>query len=114
MEEEYFEISEKVAEKINSRKGRLIAIGTTVVRSLETVAENGLVIEKSGWTDLYIYPGYKFKIVQGLLTNFHLPKSTLLLLVSAFAGKDLIMKAYKEAIKHKYRFYSFGDCMLIL
>jgi len=114
MEEEYFEISKESAEKINNRKGKLIAIGTTVVRTLETIAKNGKVRESSGYTSLYIYPGYKFKIIEGLLTNFHLPKSTLLLLVSTFAGRDLIMKAYKEAIKEKYRFYSFGDCMLIL
>jgi S-adenosylmethionine:tRNA ribosyltransferase-isomerase len=85
------------------------------VRTLETVMqEHGKIIPTSGWTDIFIYPGYEFKVVNGLITNFHLPKSTLLMLVSAFLGKDLTMKAYETAVKEKYRFFSFGDAMLIL
>lgn len=116
MEKEYFEISEELFEKINSVKknrGRVFAVGTSVVRALETIAEDKNKILK-GWTDKFIFPPYDFKMVDGLVTNFHLPKSTLFLLVSAFAGKELILKAYQEAIKEKYRFYSYGDAMLIL
>ena len=90
-------------------------VGTTATRTLETVAdENGLIHPKEGWADLFIYPGYKFKIVDMLLTNFHLPQSTLLMLVSAFAGKEKILQVYQEAIQQKYRFYSYGDAMLII
>jgi S-adenosylmethionine:tRNA ribosyltransferase-isomerase len=89
-------------------------VGTTSVRVLECCAGPGGFTARSGWCDLFIHPGYTFKAVDRLLTNFHLPKSTLLLLVSAFAGRDLIMKAYEKAVKEKYRFYSYGDCMLIL
>ena len=116
MEEEYFEISRESVERINSVKknrGRVFAVGTSVVRTLETMAESKGKICK-GWTDKFIYPSYDFKMVDGLITNFHLPKSTLFLLVSAFAGKELILKAYQEAIKNGYRFYSYGDAMLIL
>lgn len=117
MHSEYFLISENSAKKINKSKAkgnRVIAVGTTSVRLLESVAEdNGKVKPKRGFTDLFIYPGYKFKVVDGLITNFHLPKSTLLMLVSAFAGRDFVLNAYKEAIKLKYRFYSYGDSMLI-
>jgi len=89
-------------------------VGTTSLRTLETVADdNGFVKAQSGWTDIFIYPGYKFKIVDELITNFHLPESTLLMLICAFANKDLIMKAYNKAIEEKYRFFSFGDAMLI-
>ncbi len=118
MEEEYFEISEETAKIINSAKiegKKILACGTTVTRALESAAtKKGTVRSLSGWTSLFIYPGYKFKIINALLTNFHLPKSTLLMLVCAFAGRDFIMRAYHEAIRKKYRFYSYGDCMLII
>jgi len=117
MEPEYFEISEAATRKLNeakSRGKRLVAVGTTSVRVLESCAGPQGFTPQTGWCDLYIHPGYVFKAVDRLLTNFHLPKSTLLLLVSAFAGRDLIMQAYEEAVKEKYRFYSYGDCMLIL
>ncbi|MCD6412149.1 S-adenosylmethionine:tRNA ribosyltransferase-isomerase, partial [bacterium] len=121
MGEEEIEIEKEVAEFLNQAKEnsqRIIAVGTTVVRTLESFAfktKKGFRV-KSGRkkTNLFIYPGYQFKIVDALITNFHLPKSTLLLLVSAFASKELILKCYQEAIKRKYRFFSFGDAMLIL
>ena len=117
MHEEYFEISPSAANLINTYKP-VIAVGTTTVRALESaakkVANKWIVIPQKGYTDLFIYPGYNFKIVDMLVTNFHLPRTTLLLLVSAFAGRDLIMKAYNEAIKTRYRFYSYGDAMLIV
>ena len=119
MHTEHYEISEDAASRLNearARGGRIIAVGTTTVRTLETVAaksSDGLFHACSGDTSIFIYPGYKFLSIDGLITNFHLPKSTLLMLVSAFAGKDLIMKAYEHAIKEKYRFFSFGDAMLI-
>ena len=92
----------------------MICVGTTSCRTLESAAgEDGILQAKSGWTDIFIYPGYRFKIMDGLITNFHLPESTLLMLVSAFAGKDHIMAAYKEAVKERYRFFSFGDAMMI-
>ena len=105
MHEEYFEIPKETAEAVKQAK-RVVAVGTTVVRALESGGVDGS-------TDLFIYPGYKFKVVDALITNFHWPKSTLIMLVAAFAGKDFVMKAYQEAIKEKYRFYSFGDVMLI-
>ncbi|RJR42207.1 MAG: tRNA preQ1(34) S-adenosylmethionine ribosyltransferase-isomerase QueA, partial [Deltaproteobacteria bacterium] len=117
LEPEYFELSATAADKLNAARSqgkRLAAVGTTSVRVLEYCAGPGGFAARSGWCGLYIHPGYRFKAVDRLLTNFHLPKSTLLLLVSAFAGRDLIMKAYEEAVKEKYRFYSYGDCMLIL
>jgi S-adenosylmethionine:tRNA ribosyltransferase-isomerase len=117
LEPEYFELSAPAAQRLNEAKSngqRLTAVGTTSVRVLEYCAGPGGFTARSGWCDLFIHPGYTFKAVDRLLTNFHLPKSTLLLLVSAFAGRDLIMKAYAEAVKEKYRFYSYGDCMLIL
>ena len=105
------------AEKINKTKqngGRIISVGTTSTRVLESIAnEQGLVREVEGDTNIFIYPGYKFKCVDALITNFHLPESTLLMLVSALAGKDYIMNAYEEAVKEKYRFFSFGDSMFI-
>ena len=114
MEEEYYEIGEEAAEAINAAS-RVIAVGTTSTRTIESVAdERGRIRAASGYTGLYIYPGFQFKRVNGLITNFHLPKSSLLLLVSAFAGKDLIGTAYRKAMAEKYRFYSYGDCMLIL
>ena len=117
MHSEHFYIKAEDAEKINKAKKeghRVIAVGTTSCRVLETVAdENGMVKETEGDTSIFIYPGYKFKCLDALITNFHLPESTLIMLVSALAGKDFIMKAYKEAVEQKYRFFSFGDAMLI-
>ncbi len=117
MHSEYFELSQTSANRINVAKeeGRkIVAIGTTSVRALETVASGCSVSPYQGYTDIFIYPGYQFKVVDTLVTNFHLPKSTLLMLVSAFAGHDFILEAYQEAIAQKYRFYSYGDAMLIL
>ena len=117
MHTEHFYIKKEDAEKINNAKTkgkRVIAVGTTSCRVLETIADkNGMVKETEGDTGIYIYPGYKFKCLDGLITNFHLPQSTLLMLVSALAGKEYIMEAYKEAVKEKYRFFSFGDAMFI-
>lgn len=114
MEEEHYEISSEAAEIINNA-GRVIAVGTTCTRTLEGAAdERGRITPGRSSTDLFIYPGYRFKRVDALLTNFHLPKSTLYLLVCAFAGADLIQEAYRRAIEERYRFYSYGDCMLIL
>ena len=118
MHEEFYEVSEEAAKIVNDARkagGRVIAVGTTSTRTLETVAdENGILHAESGWTNSYIYPGYHYKIVDGLITNFHLPKSSLLMLVSALAGKDKIFRAYDHAVAEKYRFFSFGDAMLIL
>ena len=118
MHEEYFRVAPEQALAMNRAREaghRLYAVGTTVVRTLEScVDETGKIHPMSGSTDLFIYPGYRFRAVDRLVTNFHLPKSTLLMLVSAFAGKDLIMRAYQEAIRERYRFFSFGDAMLIL
>eukprot|EP00112_Aurelia_sp_Birch-Aquarium-sp1_P009733 Seg21153.1 transcript_id=Seg21153.1/GoldUCD/mRNA.D3Y31 product="S-adenosylmethionine:tRNA ribosyltransferase-isomerase" protein_id=Seg21153.1/GoldUCD/D3Y31 len=114
MHSERYILSAKTAENINSAR-KVTAVGTTVTRVLESLGrENNSLSEASGETDIFIYPGFKFTIVDRLLTNFHLPKSTLIMLVSAFAGKDLIMEAYRQAVVEKYRFYSYGDCMLIL
>ena len=117
MHKEHFYIKKEDANKINNVKqkgGRIIAVGTTSCRVLESIAdENGKVEETEKDTNIFIYPGYKFKCVDALITNFHLPESTLLMLVSALAGKDYIIKAYKEAVKEKYRFFSFGDAMFI-
>lgn len=118
MHEEYFEISAQASEIINNTKrqgNKVIGVGTTSVRAIETAASaKGYVKPCKGWTDIFILPGYKFKVIDSIITNFHLPKSTLLMLVSAFAGRELIMDAYDEAIKKRYRFFSFGDAMLIL
>ncbi|MGQ8872423.1 tRNA preQ1(34) S-adenosylmethionine ribosyltransferase-isomerase QueA [Paenibacillus sp. TSA_86.1] len=119
MHEEYYSLSQETADLINQTKQRgnkVFAVGTTSCRTLETVGskfEDGVLQESSGWTSIFIYPGYSFKIIDGMLTNFHLPKSTLVMLVSALAGREHIMHAYEEAIKEKYRFFSFGDAMLI-
>ncbi len=117
MHSEYLEVSEEVATKIadaRARGGRVIAVGTTVVRSLESAAnETGVVQPYRGDTDIFIYPGYRFKVIDALLTNFHLPESTLLMLVCAFAGKDNVMNAYHHAVKEKYRFFSYGDAMFV-
>ncbi len=117
MHSEHFYIKQEDVDKINQAKQkgkRVIAVGTTSCRVLESIAnEKGQVKATEGDTQIFIYPGYQFKILDGLITNFHLPQSTLLMLVSALAGKDYIMKAYEEAVKEKYRFFSFGDAMFI-
>ncbi|MEZ0386391.1 MAG: S-adenosylmethionine:tRNA ribosyltransferase-isomerase, partial [Verrucomicrobium sp.] len=98
-----------------NKAGRVLAVGTTATRTLESIAQQHLPLQAAeGATSIFIYPPYEFKVVGALLTNFHLPKSTLMMLVSAFAGKELIFRAYEEAIRERYRFYSYGDCMLIL
>lgn len=118
MHAEYYEISAETAALINhtkSKNGRIITVGTTSTRTLEgATSESGLVEAGSGWTDIFIYPGYKFKVVDGIITNFHLPESTLIMLVSALAGKENVMNAYAVAVQESYRFFSFGDAMLIL
>ncbi len=117
MHSEYFELSQTSADQINTTKStgqKIVAIGTTSVRALETVASDCSVDSYQGYTDIFIYPGYQFKVVDALVTNFHLPKSTLLMLVSAFAGHEFIFEAYQEAIAKNYRFFSYGDAMLIL
>ena len=117
MHSEYYEVTAEAAALINETKqagGRVIAVGTTSCRTLESAAEeDGYLTAKSGWTDIFIYPGYKFKVIDALITNFHLPESTLVMLVSALAGRDHIMNAYAEAVKERYRFFSFGDAMFI-
>jgi S-adenosylmethionine:tRNA ribosyltransferase-isomerase len=114
MESEYYEIPEEVTRKINAARRR-VAVGTTTVRALESGGEETLSLQpRKGWTDRFIYPPYKFRMVDALITNFHLPKTTLLLLVCAFAGKENIFRAYEEAVDRGYRFYSYGDAMLIL
>ncbi len=122
MEKEHFEISTETFERLKNKKGRTIVVGTTTCRALETVVEakprplcwSRFRLGCRGWTDLFIYPPYKFKAVDALLTNFHLPRTTLLMLVAAFCGRESLLKAYAEAVKEKYRFYSYGDAMLIL
>lgn len=119
MHSEFYQMSQETADKLNRIKqnhGRIIAVGTTSVRTLETIASeyDGRFKATSGWTDIFIYPPYQFKAVDGLITNFHLPKSTLLMLVSSFVDRETILAAYEEAIREKYRFFSFGDAMLIL
>jgi S-adenosylmethionine:tRNA ribosyltransferase-isomerase len=114
MEAEFLQVGEASAEKIN-RAGRVVAVGTTAVRAIETMADEvGCVHPGSSWSSLFIYPGYRFKRVDALLTNFHLPMSSLFLLVCAFAGTELMQQAYSRAVADRYRFYSYGDCMLIL
>ena len=118
MHSEYYVVEEDQAELINRTKaqgGRVIAVGTTSCRTLESASsEEGVLKAGSGWTDIFIYPGYRFRMIDALITNFHLPESTLMMLVSAFAGRDQIMAAYEEAVKERYRFFSFGDAMLII
>lgn len=117
MHSEFYMVSAEAAEKINATKdrgGRIISVGTTSTRTLESAAdENGRLKECSGWTEIFIYPGYKFKLIDCLITNFHLPQSTLVMLVSALAGREHVLAAYEEAVKEKYRFFSFGDAMFI-
>ena len=118
MHEEYYELTPQAAEILNrtrEEKKRIVAVGTTSVRVLESCADAaGRLLPGQGWTDLFIYPGYRFKAVDALITNFHLPRSTLLMLVAAFAGQDLIRRAYAEAVQQRYRFFSYGDAMLII
>ena len=118
MHAEFYQLSEDTAKILNEVKkqgGRIIAVGTTTTRTLETIMqEKGQFTATSGWTDIFIYPGYQFQAIDGMITNFHLPKSTLVMLVSALAGRDFIMQAYEEAIQSQYRFFSFGDAMFIL
>ena len=117
MHSEYYHLDKENADLINETKKRgnkIIAVGTTSTRTLETIGdENGFVREQSGWTDIFIYPGYKYKVIDELITNFHLPESTLIMLVSALAGKENVMNAYNTAVKEGYRFFSFGDSMII-
>ncbi len=118
MHSEHYAISKETAEKINNTKkngGKIIAVGTTSCRTLESVYKyEGEMKESDGFTDIFIYPGYKFNAIDGLITNFHLPESTLIMLVSALAGRDNVIKAYEEAVREKYRFFSFGDAMAII
>ena len=118
MHSEFYVVEEEEAEKINKAKaagGRVICVGTTSCRTLESATgEDGILKAGSGWTDIFIYPGYRFKILDALITNFHLPESTLVMLVSALAGREHVLNAYQKAIEEKYRFFSFGDAMLIL
>lgn len=118
MHSEFYRIEEEQAQLINDTKaagGRVICVGTTSCRTLESAADDkGILHAGSGWTDIFIYPGYRFKMMDALITNFHLPESTLLMLVSAFAGKEQVMAAYEEAVQERYRFFSFGDAMMIL
>ncbi len=116
MHEEYYEVQKEAADIINAAKQegrRVIAVGTTTTRTLESASKDGKISAGSGVTDIFIYPGYQFEIIDALITNFHLPQSTLLMLVSALAGKDHVLAAYREAVKEKYRFFSFGDAMFI-
>ena len=118
MHSEFYKIEQSEADKINKAKKeghRVIAVGTTSTRTLESAAdENGFLTEKSGWTEIFIYPGYQFKVIDALITNFHLPESTLVMLVSALAGREHVLAAYETAVEEKYSFFSFGDAMLII
>lgn len=117
MHSEFYRVTEEAAAAINRAKaagGRVIAVGTTAIRTLETVSsDNGEIIPGEGWTQKYIYPGYRYKAIDGMITNFHLPKSSLIMLVSAFAGRENVLHAYQVAVEEKYRFFSFGDAMFI-
>lgn len=117
MHSEFYMVSQEAADKINNAKkngGRIISVGTTSTRTLEAASdENGMLKECNGWTDIFIYPGYSFKVIDCLITNFHLPQSTLVMLVSALAGREHVLNAYQEAVEERYRFFSFGDAMFI-
>jgi len=117
MHSEFYTVTQEAADKINTARkngGKIIAVGTTSTRTLESVGtEDGTVKAGSGWTQIFIYPGYQFKVIDSLITNFHLPESTLVMLVSALAGREHVLAAYEEAVNEKYRFFSFGDAMLI-
>jgi S-adenosylmethionine:tRNA ribosyltransferase-isomerase len=119
MHAEYYYMSEETANLLNETKkngGRIITVGTTSTRTVETIASenNGKFVASSGWTSIFIFPGYEFKGIVGMITNFHLPKSTLIMLISALAGRENVLEAYKQAVEEKYRFFSFGDAMLII
>jgi S-adenosylmethionine:tRNA ribosyltransferase-isomerase len=117
MHAEYLEVSREVCtavEKTKDRGGRVIAVGTTAVRSLETAAQSGSLQPFAGDSRIFIYPGYEFRVIDGLVTNFHLPESTLLMLVSALAGRENVLAAYRHAVQERYRFFSYGDAMLVL
>lgn len=117
MHAEYLEVSEQVCaavERTRRRDGRIVAVGTTAVRSLETAAASGELRPFAGDSRIFIYPGYQFRAIDGLVTNFHLPESTLLMLVSALAGRERVLKAYEHAVRERYRFFSYGDAMLVL
>ena len=118
MHSEFYSVDPETAEAVNAckkRGGRVISVGTTSTRTLETLGdENGQIHSGSGWTDIFIYPGYKYRVVDALITNFHLPESTLIMLVSALGGQEAVMKAYREAVEKEYRFFSFGDSMLVI
>ncbi|HEX6972365.1 MAG TPA: S-adenosylmethionine:tRNA ribosyltransferase-isomerase, partial [Limnochordia bacterium] len=119
MHAEAYAVSEEAARRLSqarARGARIVAVGTTVVRTLETIGAraDGAITAGTGWTDLFIRPGHRFRLVDALVTNFHLPRSSLLVLVSAFAGRERVLAAYREAVAHRYRFFSFGDAMLIL
>ena len=117
MHSEFCMISRETAQTINETKkngGRIICVGTTSCRTIESfAAEDGTLAERSGWTNIFIYPGYRFKVLDALITNFHLPQSTLIMLVSALAGREHVLAAYEEAVRERYRFFSFGDAMFI-
>jgi S-adenosylmethionine:tRNA ribosyltransferase-isomerase len=117
MHKEFYQVPEETAKLIMDTKKaghRVIAVGTTSIRTLESAADGvGEISAKSGWTQIFIYPGYDFKIVDAIITNFHLPKSTLIMLISAFAGREFVLDAYKTAVEMKYRFFSFGDAMYL-
>ena len=117
MHSEYYVVTKEAADKINKAKengNNVICVGTTSCRTVESATnEEGIIEEASGWTNIFIYPGYKFKVVDKLITNFHLPESTLIMLVSALAGQENVLNAYKIAVEEKYRFFSFGDAMII-
>ena len=117
MHSEFYKIEQSEADKINKAKAeghRVISVGTTSTRTLESAADvNGFMTEKSGWTEIFIYPGYEFKVIDSLITNFHLPESTLVMLVSALAGREHVLEAYRMAVEERYRFFSFGDAMLV-
>ncbi len=117
MHSEFYQITQEAADKINAAKTagkKVVSVGTTSTRTLESAAdEKGILTAKSGWTDIFIYPGYRFKVIDALITNFHLPQSTLVMLVSALAGREHILDAYRIAVEERYRFFSFGDAMFI-
>ncbi|MGO1883550.1 MAG: S-adenosylmethionine:tRNA ribosyltransferase-isomerase, partial [Staphylococcus equorum] len=114
----YYQMDQETAKLLNETKSkghRVISVGTTSTRTLETIMQTNEAFKaQSGWTDIFIFPGYTFKAIDGLITNFHLPKSTLVMLVSAFSSRDYILNAYQQAVKSEYRFFSFGDAMLII
>src|SRR5699024_8190931 len=118
MHAEFYHMSRETAEtltKVSENNGRIISVGTTSTRTLETIVrDHDKFVETSGWTDIFIYPPYQFRAIDGLITNFHLPKSTLIMMVSALADRELILEAYQEAVNQRYRFFSFGDAMLII